>query len=514
MLHKRIIGMGKPSISTGWRPSLADGAGHGLGAERVQWAASAAVAELRDLELGMWRAQQAAWEVAGREGLTHCFRWNFGSSGSKHKHVGSPFTGRSNQMQRWDLAHSSVVEPSWVTGLLGCAAFPGLSALKAEAPQDEACSEHEWVPSQRLQELEHEGHDISPGKQAEGDSSLCQDDKETNKHMGRSCVTTHGSGKRTREPGAVLARKSRGCQEAGSGPGTQSLVARPWRAEGRRRAGHSQPGAHSHCARRRCTLIAHRVPARCIPWDCRVGAHRQDRAAAPPQRQSPDSHVSEPEHSSGELRSKGEEQWQWARFQRGPPDAPPRVICSFLGSCHAHIDGWHCSVLYSLESSRLSSGSCKSDKFFPALNTSVPGRGFLWVSYAPSILYQDARLCLQPCAFQAIERYLEKVKAIILDSAQGSVENGTFLELFPTSLSTSVDPSSGHLSNVYIYVSIFLSLLAFMLLLLIIALQRLKNIISSSSSYPEYPSDAGSSFTNLEVCSISSQRSTFSNLSS
>lgn len=96
----------------------------------------------------------------------------------------------------------------------------------------------------------------------------------------------------------------------------------------------------------------------------------------------------------------------------------------------------------------------------------------------------------------------------------GSVENGTFLQLFPTSLSTSVDPSSGHLSNVYIYVSIFLSLLAFLLLLLIIALQRLKNIISSSSSYPEYPSDAGSSFTNLEVCSISSQRSTFSNLSS
>ncbi|XP_017205666.1 serine-rich and transmembrane domain-containing protein 1 [Oryctolagus cuniculus] len=96
----------------------------------------------------------------------------------------------------------------------------------------------------------------------------------------------------------------------------------------------------------------------------------------------------------------------------------------------------------------------------------------------------------------------------------GSVENGTFLELFPTSLSTSVDPSSGHLSNVYIYVSIFLSLLAFLLLLLIIALQRLKNIISSSSSYPEYPSEAGSSFTNLEVCSISSQRSTFSNLSS
>lgn len=96
----------------------------------------------------------------------------------------------------------------------------------------------------------------------------------------------------------------------------------------------------------------------------------------------------------------------------------------------------------------------------------------------------------------------------------GNMENGTFLELYPTSLSTSVDSSPGRLSNVYVYVSIFLSLLAFLLLLLIIALQRLKNIISSSSSYPEYNSDAGSSFTNLEVCSISSQRSALSNLSS
>ncbi|XP_066478685.1 serine-rich and transmembrane domain-containing protein 1 [Tiliqua scincoides] len=95
-----------------------------------------------------------------------------------------------------------------------------------------------------------------------------------------------------------------------------------------------------------------------------------------------------------------------------------------------------------------------------------------------------------------------------------NMENGTFLEPYPTSLSTSMDSSSGRMSNVYVYVSIFLSLLAFLLLLLIIALQRLKNIISSSSSYPEYTSDAGSSFTNLEVCSISSQRSAFSNLSS
>ncbi|KAM4698926.1 serine-rich and transmembrane domain-containing protein 1 [Discoglossus pictus] len=101
-------------------------------------------------------------------------------------------------------------------------------------------------------------------------------------------------------------------------------------------------------------------------------------------------------------------------------------------------------------------------------------------------------------------------------SSPEQMGNGTFLELFPTSLSTSVDSSSpsSRLSNVYVYVSIFLSLLAFLLLLLIIALQRLKNIISSTSSYPEYTSDAGSSFTNLEVCSISSQRSSFSNLSS
>lgn len=97
----------------------------------------------------------------------------------------------------------------------------------------------------------------------------------------------------------------------------------------------------------------------------------------------------------------------------------------------------------------------------------------------------------------------------------GSVENGTFLELVPTSLSTSVDPAPGRLSSVYIYVSMFLSLLAFLLLLLIVALQRLKNLISSGPARPECPSaGAGSSLTNLEVCSLSSQRSTFSTLSS
>ncbi|KAI1903416.1 hypothetical protein AGOR_G00026950 [Albula goreensis] len=93
-------------------------------------------------------------------------------------------------------------------------------------------------------------------------------------------------------------------------------------------------------------------------------------------------------------------------------------------------------------------------------------------------------------------------------------QNGTFLRLTPTSISTAVDPSSARPENVYVYVSIFLSLLAFLLILLVIALHRLKNIISSSSSYPECPSDGGSSFTNMEICSLSSQRSTVSSLSS
>ncbi|XP_066506247.1 serine rich and transmembrane domain containing 1 [Hoplias malabaricus] len=104
----------------------------------------------------------------------------------------------------------------------------------------------------------------------------------------------------------------------------------------------------------------------------------------------------------------------------------------------------------------------------------------------------------------------------------GQVEdlNGTgligesFVKSIPTSLSTGVAAaSSGRTESVYIYVSIFLSLLFFLLTLLIIALHRLKNIISSSSSYPECSSEAGSSFTNMEICSLSSQRSTVSSLS-
>ncbi|XP_029393635.1 serine-rich and transmembrane domain-containing protein 1 isoform X1 [Mus pahari] len=66
-----------------------------------------------------------------------------------------------------------------------------------------------------------------------------------------------------------------------------------------------------------------------------------------------------------ELRESGKSALQSALLQR--------VICSFLGSRHTHLDGWHFSVLYSLESSRL---AANSDKFFP-LNSWVPQRSFL-----------------------------------------------------------------------------------------------------------------------------------------
>ncbi|XP_051539386.1 serine rich and transmembrane domain containing 1 [Myxocyprinus asiaticus] len=94
------------------------------------------------------------------------------------------------------------------------------------------------------------------------------------------------------------------------------------------------------------------------------------------------------------------------------------------------------------------------------------------------------------------------------------VDSESFLRFSPTSVSTGAATAIfGRPANVYVYVSIFLSLLLFLLTLLIIALHRLKNIISSSSSYPECSSEAGSSFTNMEICSISSQRSTVSSLS-
>uniref|UniRef100_A0A4W3JRN6 Serine rich and transmembrane domain containing 1 n=1 Tax=Callorhinchus milii TaxID=7868 RepID=A0A4W3JRN6_CALMI len=104
----------------------------------------------------------------------------------------------------------------------------------------------------------------------------------------------------------------------------------------------------------------------------------------------------------------------------------------------------------------------------------------------------------------------------LLGSETSSCNSGneTIDVSYPTPINTAVASSISHLSNVFIYVSIFLSLLAFLLLLLIIALHRLKNVIGSSSSCPECTSTTGSSFTNLEVCSLSSQRSAFSTLSS
>ncbi|XP_037834989.1 serine rich and transmembrane domain containing 1 isoform X1 [Kryptolebias marmoratus] len=91
------------------------------------------------------------------------------------------------------------------------------------------------------------------------------------------------------------------------------------------------------------------------------------------------------------------------------------------------------------------------------------------------------------------------------------IDNGTFLHLSPTSASTSAAASSpGHQGNVYVYVWLFLGLLVFLLTLLIISLHRLKNIISSSSSVPDCSSEGGSSFTNMEICSISSTVSALS----
>ncbi|TRY90948.1 hypothetical protein DNTS_022186 [Danionella cerebrum] len=84
-----------------------------------------------------------------------------------------------------------------------------------------------------------------------------------------------------------------------------------------------------------------------------------------------------------------------------------------------------------------------------------------------------------------------------MDGSVEDLQNGTeaqnesFLRFSPTSVSTGAAAASlyTHTANV------------------------LKNIISSSSSFPECNSEAGSSFTNMEICSISSQRSTVSSLS-
>ncbi|CAL8363267.1 unnamed protein product [Lota lota] len=124
-----------------------------------------------------------------------------------------------------------------------------------------------------------------------------------------------------------------------------------------------------------------------------------------------------------------------------------------------------------------------------------------------------------------------------------AADNGTFHRVSsPTGAATSTSVAAAEAaaaavdlprrpagSDVYVYVWIFLSLLAFLLTLLVISLHRLKNIITSSSSVPDCSSGGGgdgdgggggssssdrtSSFTNMEICSISSQKSTVSTLS-
>lgn len=93
-------------------------------------------------------------------------------------------------------------------------------------------------------------------------------------------------------------------------------------------------------------------------------------------------------------------------------------------------------------------------------------------------------------------------------------DDGSFLRFSPTSSSTSAAaslPGRPAAVHVHVYVWLFLGLLVFLLTLLVISLHRLKNIISSSSS--SGPSEPGSAFTNMEICSVSSQRSAISSLS-
>ncbi|KAM8835913.1 serine-rich and transmembrane domain-containing protein 1 [Synchiropus picturatus] len=99
------------------------------------------------------------------------------------------------------------------------------------------------------------------------------------------------------------------------------------------------------------------------------------------------------------------------------------------------------------------------------------------------------------------------------ETGLSSVDNRTVLRFTPTAGSTSAAASSlAPQGNVYVYIWLFLGLLVFLLTLLVISLHRLKNIISSSS-LPDCSSEGHSSFTNMEICSISSQRSTISTLS-
>ncbi|XP_019725101.1 serine-rich and transmembrane domain-containing protein 1 isoform X1 [Hippocampus comes] len=98
-----------------------------------------------------------------------------------------------------------------------------------------------------------------------------------------------------------------------------------------------------------------------------------------------------------------------------------------------------------------------------------------------------------------------------------AVENGTFPHFPPTSVpgssSGSAVASLSRAGGVSVYVWLFLGLLLFLLSLLVIALHRLKNIISSSSSCSSSCGEPRSTFTNVEICSVSSsRRSTVSSL--
>lgn len=145
------------------------------------------------------------------------------------------------------------------------------------------------------------------------------------------------------------------------------------------------------------------------------------------------------------------------------------------------------------------------------LNLNVWFLLFFLVSQSPSsFFFSHANLCWTSARMSGMDVPLVDHN----ETGISPVDNGTFLRFSPTSASTSAAASSpGRPGNVYVYVWLFLGLLVFLLTLLIISLHRLKNIISSSSSVPDCSSEGGSSFTNMEICSISSQRSTISSLS-
>ncbi|XP_028277897.1 serine-rich and transmembrane domain-containing protein 1 [Parambassis ranga] len=92
------------------------------------------------------------------------------------------------------------------------------------------------------------------------------------------------------------------------------------------------------------------------------------------------------------------------------------------------------------------------------------------------------------------------------ETGMSSIDNGTFLHFSPTSASTSEAAASspGRPGSIYVYGWLFLGLLTFLLTVLVISLQRLKNIISPSFSIPDLSSEGEGSFTDMEICSISS----------